>query len=91
MQELTDTQVINITSTRMHGTARSVEGVKDVDDVQMILNHVQGIWELAPVVPAQYCANALRKAAEIQERTGSAASAAYATRQWEMYCIAYNI
>lgn len=91
MQTITDTQVINIESARMFGTARMVEGVKSVDDVQMILNHVRFIWEMAPEVPAQYCANAIRKAVEIQERSGSATSAAYATREWEMFCISYNI
>jgi hypothetical protein len=91
MQNITDTQVINIESARMFGTARMVEGVRNVEDVQMILNHVLYIWEMAPQVPAMYCANALRKAVEIQERSGSAESAAFTTREWELFRLSYNI
>lgn len=91
MQTITDTQVINIESARMFGTARMAEGVKTVDDVQMVLNHILYIWDMAPAVPAMYCANALRKAAEIQERSGSAESAAFAAREAELFRLAYNL
>lgn len=91
MQNITNTQVINIESARMFGTARMVEGVKTIEDVQMVMNHVIYIWEMAPEVPVMYCANALRKAAEIQERSGSAESAAFAAREAELFRLAYNI
>jgi hypothetical protein len=91
MQEITNTQVINITGRTMNGIALNTEGVKNVDDVHMLLNHLRYTWDMAPEVPAMYCANALRKAAEIQERTGSAESAEYAHNQWQYFIHSYGL
>lgn len=90
MQQLTDTQVIITESARMHGMASQVEGVMSVSDVRMVLNTIRYTWEMAPEVPAQYCANALLKAVRIQERTGSAESLAHTTREWEAFSAAYG-
>jgi hypothetical protein len=91
MNTLTSTQIINIESARMFGIARQAEGFMSADDLQMVVNSILYIWDMAPVVPAQYCANALRKVADLQERTGSAECAAYALRQWEVFTESYGL
>jgi hypothetical protein len=91
METITSTQIINIESARMFGTARQAEGFMSADDLQMVVNSILYTWDMAPVVPAQYCANALRKVADLQERTGSSECAEYANRQWEMFSQSYGL